>query len=350
MRRTVIGVVALTAAATALSGVGMATAAETGSGSDARLVVKASGLDIPFGLAKRGKHSFVVAENAAGKVTQIGPKGGQSTVVSGAPGVSGVASRGRFVFSVIGGPNEQGAPPAGTYKPTQVLRTNMRNGRTKVLANLERYELNHNPDGQKQFVNGQPVDALSNPFSAAITPRGLLVADGGANDVLRINPDTGKVTTFFVPPTVKPRQVAACGQSRNNPGTVGCDSVPTGVAFANGSVWVSTLGAEVPGAGRIYKLNPRNGKVRRVYPGLNSPTGVAVTSNGAIWFSQVLKSNPAGPPGQIVRIGPRGKVTRAKVFQPVGLAVRRGKLFSTAGSLAGPGAGQIVRVTPNEFR
>ncbi len=217
MRRTVIGVVALTAAATALSGVGMATAAETGSGERCPARREGLGARHPVRSGEAGQAQLRGRRERCRQGHQIGPKGGQSTVVSGAPGVSGVASRGRFVFSVIGGPNEQGAPPAGTYKPTQVLRTNMRNGRTKVLANLERYELNHNPDGQKQFVNGQPVDALSNPFSAAITPRGLLVADGGANDVLRVNPDTGRVTTFFVPPTVKPRQVAACGQSPEQP-------------------------------------------------------------------------------------------------------------------------------------
>ena len=49
-------------------------------------------------------------------------------------------------------------------------------------------------------------------------PRGLLVADGGANDVLRVNPRTGRVSTFFVPPTVK-HQVPAAREA--NPGTDG---------------------------------------------------------------------------------------------------------------------------------
>ena len=36
------------------------------------------------------------------------------------------------------------------------------------------------------------------------------VADGGANDVLQVNPRTGNVSTIFVPPTVKPSQAPAC--------------------------------------------------------------------------------------------------------------------------------------------
>ena len=36
-----------------------------------------------------------------------------------------------------------------------------------------KYELDHNPDGQFQFVDGNPVDSLSNPFSMNLTNSGL---------------------------------------------------------------------------------------------------------------------------------------------------------------------------------
>ena len=356
LRRTAIGVAALTGLAAALSGGTTATAAGGSGGSSARVGVYATGLNGPFGLDTVGRKSFVVAESTAGKVTLIGKRGGKRTLVSKAPGVAGVAHRGRNVYSVLGGPD--GSPrPAGAYQPSRVLRTNLHTGRTTVIANLLAYELAHNPDGQVQ-VYGNPADrdALSNPFAMTSYPRGLLVADGGANDVLRVNPRTGHVSTFFVPPTV---HVSGC--SNANPGTTGCDPVPTGVTFAKGSVWVSTLGAEVPGAGRIYKLNPRNGHIRRMWTGLDSPTGVAVGRDGSVYYSQVLEGAPAGNPppgfnpatiGQIVKIH-RGHVTKAQVTMPTGLKMRRGKLFSTAWSVAFflniPNAGQVVRVPSYEF-
>jgi hypothetical protein len=343
LRRTAIGVAALTGFAAALSGGSTALAAGGSGGSGARLGTYASGLNGPIGIDTRGK-GFVVAESGGGRVTIIGKRGGKSVLVPNAGGASGVTSSGRKVYTVIGGPDENGKPPVGKYAATSVLRTNARTGRTVTIANLQKYELAHNPDRQKQFnAQHQPYDALSNPFSVTTYPRGLLVADGGANDVLRVNPRTGKVSTFFVPPTVKPSEVPACGgpQAQGNPGTIGCDPVPTGVAYARGSVWVLTLGAFAPGAGRIYKLNPRNGHVQRVIKGLNAPVGLAVNRD-SIYFGE-----PNGP-GAVARIH-LGKVTRAAVPSPTGLVLRRGVLFATSGTFGSPTSGKVVRIHGYDF-
>ena len=295
-------------AATGLVVVGAATAPASagsgggypGGGSDVKVITK--GLDGPFGLAKLGP-GFVVAESVSGEVTKISKYGGQHVLVSGAPGVAGVASGWGRVFSVLGGPNEDGAPPAGKYKPSSVLRTNVWSHRTVPIADLLDWELKHNPDGQVQFVDGKPVDALSNPFAMTSYWGGLLVADGGANDVIKVNPWTGRRSTFFVPPTVK--DVPGCQNA--NPGTVGCDPVPTGVVVKGGSVYVSTLGAEVPGAGRIYKLNVHNGKVQRIWKGLTSPTGVAVGSDGSIYFSAGARRCAVRRRSAAGRLQPRGR-------------------------------------------
>ncbi len=128
MRRTVIGVAAVTGIAAALSGVNLATAASGGSGGSARIGVYGSGLNGPFGVDTVGKKSFVVAESAAGKVTLIGKKGGEAPWSPDAPGVAGVAFRKGKVYSVLGGPSDAGTPPPGTYKPSAVLRTNLQDG------------------------------------------------------------------------------------------------------------------------------------------------------------------------------------------------------------------------------
>ncbi len=113
------------------------------------------------------------------------------------------------------------------------------------LADLLDHELEFNPDGQTQFgPDGEPLDALSNPFSVMKdkTRKGfVLVADGGANDVLRVDRE-GDVETFFVPPTVN---TGACeGLENNDENTVGCDPVPTGLGVLAGQEAGLRLGAD----------------------------------------------------------------------------------------------------------
>jgi hypothetical protein len=347
-----------TAAALAATPSASAVTAEGSGGS--RVVTK--GLDGPFGIQKAlGHRGFVVAESVSGEVTRVWGNGRQRVILSGVPGVAGVAASPKRVFAVIGGPSEEGAPSGGKYGPSRVIRMDYRGGHVKVIANLLRYELKHNPDGQVQFVNGQPVDALSNPFAMTWSKFGLFVADGGANDVLRINPRTGKVHTFFVPKTVKN---AACkGPDANaNPGTKGCDPVPTGVQVVGNSLYVSTLGAEAPRAGRIYKLNARTGHVQKVWRGLTAPTGVEARRGGhTVYFSQVLFGAPEGEPapgfnpasvGRIGRIH-NGHVKYAQVTMPTGLELKNGHLFASAWSIASflgiQHAGQVVRVRERAF-
>ena len=120
-------------------------------------------------------------------------------------------------------------PDASTKGDASLFVTAPGDRRTRV-ANLD-YERSHNPDGQPQFSpnNGEPLDSLSNPFAvSAVGPRGVLVADGGGNDVLSVS-RPGKVRTFFVPPLVN---TGGCkGAPNNAPGhPKGCDPVLNRVA------------------------------------------------------------------------------------------------------------------------
>lgn len=331
------------------------TAAATPKGGTTVLTQK---LDAPFGLERAREHrGLVVAEGDTGQVTRVLMDGRQRVILAGAPGVSGVATSPTRVFAVMG----EGAPVSGKYGPGRLVRMDYNGKHVKVIANLLRHEKLHNPDGQVQYVDGKPVETLANPFDMTWSKFGLFVADGGANDVLRVNPRTGRVSTFFVPPTVK--DVPGCdGPDANaNPGTKGCDPVPTGVTVVGSSVYVSTLGAEVPGAGRIYKLNARTGKVQRVWKGFTAPTGIAVRTDGTIYISQVLHGMPQGEPGpdfspadvgQITRIK-AGKRTHAQVTMPTGLELKDGRLYASAWSIASfmgiPHAGQVVRVKDSAF-
>jgi hypothetical protein len=341
---------ALVAVPSASSAAGGETAARAG----VRVVTE--GLGDPFGLKPAMRHrGLLVAEGTSGEVTRVFLDGRQRTILTGAPGITGVAGGPRRVFAVTG----EGAQ--GDFRPSRVIRMDYRGRHVKVIANLLRHELKHNPDGQVQFVDGEPVDALSNPFSMTWSRFGLFVADGGANDVLKVNPRTGKVRTFFAPKTFKDTKRCKAPDANANPGTRGCDPVATGVEVLGRSVYVSFLGAEAPRAGRVYKLNARTGKVQRVWRGFTSPTGVAVRANGTVYVSHVLEGAPAGPPdpgfdpstvGEITRIK-GGKRTHAQVTMPTGMALRHGRLYSTAfsvGSFLGlENAGQVVRVKSRAF-
>jgi hypothetical protein len=364
--RTRAGAVALAAAVGALgiSIVGMPANA-AGSPPPAAKAV-ATGLNGPFGIQSVGRHGFVVAEADAGQVTLVSRTGAKRVIFNGAPGVAGVAASRHYVFGATGGPDETGAPSTGTYPQASVIRSDWRGKHVKVIADLLKYELRHNPDHQPQFdESGKPyADALSNPFSMNLSRFGLLVADGGANDVLKVDPRTGHVRTFFVPPTVK--DVAACLEpgAQVQPGVVGCDPVPTGIAVNGDSVYISTLGAEVPGAGRVYQLNGRTGHVQHVWKGLTAPTGIAVSPRGTIYVSEVIYGAPEGdgpPPadfdpasvGRITRIS-HGKMTHSQVTMPTGLQFTCGQLYASSWSVAGeflgiPDAGQLVRVNLHSF-
>ena len=202
-----------------------------------------SNLDGPFGLDVLSSKRALVAESDAGEVTSVDLRTGrQRVLISGLPGPAGVAAYGGKVYVVTGGPNEEGTPPPSKYPPASLLVARSDGSGVRVLADLMKYELRHNPDRQVQFgPDGVPFDALSNPFSMIATRWGLLVADGGANDVLRVNPRTGKVSTFFVPPTAR-TEACLAEDAQANPGTVGCDPVPTGLAVHGKYVYVSTLG------------------------------------------------------------------------------------------------------------
>lgn len=331
--------------------------------------VIASGLEGPFQLSMTPWGAFYVVETAAGQITQVEPWNGETNpVITGLGNPSGVAvdQRGTswIVTGAAGGPPEEGAPPPPPAPyPASLLAVDRWIGAIETKADLEAYELDENPDGQLQFGDdGIPPDALSNPFALVTRPGGVIVTDGGGNDVLSVNRD-GTVSTLFVPPTITS---GPCAEQPNNaPGTFGCDSVPTGLAWGpDGSLYISALNSFAPGLGAVYQINPYSGEIIDSWSGFTAPLGVAVGDDGAVYVSEGLYGSPEGegpPPdgfdpstvGRIVKVAPDGARTYAAVTMSAGLLWDDGELFASAWSLAAqfgiPGAGQVVRVHPEAF-
>lgn len=354
------------AAVGAAAAVALATVSPSTANADARedhargpLVTVAGGLDGPRQLSDYTGDELVVAESDSGEVSSVDPHGRVQTLLTGLGNAQGVDYQDGRLYVAVG---ESFGPPVEGV-PGQVLLEAEPNGRIVRSFDLLAYELQHNPDGQQQFVEGteEPVETLSNPFSVLVQDERILVSDAGANAVLSIDRGTWEISTFFVPPVVS--DVPGCETAENNPGTVGCDPVPTEIAEGpRDHVHVGTLGAEVPGAGRVYVLD-RNGDVVRVIEDLTSVTGVAV-DDGKVFVSNVMEGlpeNPDEPPpgfdpstiGEITRIMPDGARTTVQVPMPTGLEVEDGRLHPSAWSVAGflgmPGAGEVVRIGDRAF-
>ncbi len=336
----------------------------------APITTVATGLDGPRQLSMLDHRRLVVAESDSGEVSSVDLRTGKvRTLLSGLGNPQGVdAANGRLYIAIgeSGPPPEEGAPPppprpAG--EPVNAVLEATPGGKILRSFDLLAYELANNPDGQVQLVDGQPVDALSNPFSVLAQRHRLLVADAGANDVLAIDLRSGAISTFFVPPVIT--DTPECATAENNPGTVGCDPVPTEITEGpGGRIYVGTLGAEAPGAARVYVLDQRGNVLDRI-DGLTSVTGVAVARDGTVYASNVIEGAPEGegpPPagfdpatvGNLTRIARDGSRSVAEVTMPAGLEIVRGRLFSTAWAIASfaglpAGRGEVQKIGDGAF-
>ncbi|WP_435771951.1 ScyD/ScyE family protein [Nocardioides sp. SYSU DS0651] len=299
----------------------------------------------PLSVAVSDKGNVYYSENFSGSlwVKQAGkaPKKVHQTAAgeNGPAEVGGISIRDNVVYFVSG---------------SRIVRR--ASDGVKVVANIGKYERDHNPDAgvtygavgidpecAEQFPEESPYPASypgiveAHPYATAYGDGALYVADAAANAIFRIK--KGKISTVAVLPPATATITEGLAEQLNFPGcSIGAkyrfEGVPTDVEYHNGKLYVSTLpGGPEDGsvAGSVYRMNPTTGNTVRMATGLVSANGLAVADDGNIYVSELFA-------GRITRITPSGtKRLFTETLFPSAVEVRGSQLFVTERVLVGFG-------------
>ncbi|MCW2622442.1 MAG: hypothetical protein JWL64_2044 [Frankiales bacterium] len=276
-----------------------------------------------------------VADAFAGQVVRVNVATGARAAAATFPAAfsPGVGLRGNTIYATV---SEGGGDPSA-QGPTHLVRVGA-GGAFEEIADLLKFELDHNPDGQPQQGYTQP-DAISNPY--AVLPVGdvVLVADAAGNDILRVTRG-GTVSTLTALPVSKK---GVCATTTNNGvPNGGCDPTPTDLKLGrDGYLYVSGLGAEVEG--HIWKINPYTGAIVRQWDGFPPLTGVEIDSTGNLYAASLFTN-------QIFKITPAGQRLAAAVPGPSGLVWHNSHIWAGSVNLAGTGPSSVVVVANAAYK
>jgi hypothetical protein len=200
-------------------------------------------------------------------------------------------------------------------------------GEWKPIADVSAHEVSENPAGG-------PVD--TNPYGILAEPGARIVADAGANALLRVAAN-GDISTLGVFPS---RPVAST------------DAVPTAVVRGpDGAYYVSQL-TGVPftdGAAKIFRLVP-GGSPEDFLVGFKTVIDLDFGPDGSLYVLQHATGPFMSGPGKIIRVAPDG--TRTDVAPSVVLTRPTSIVVAGDGSIyvsnfgTSVGTGEVLRIEP----
>ena len=357
-----LAVVGLVAGSLALPGAAVGAAAAP------QFTVIARGLDNPRGIAFGREGALYVAEagrGGAGPCTTFelfggpvcfGPSGAVTRVLRGeqrrvATGLGSFAhpdggsafgvhdisfQHGGNAYVTVGGCFAGVTPAQGNCGGLFKLGSH---GERRLVADLNAYELQNNPDGQ------HPGE--SDPYGVLALPGERIVTDAAGNDLLRVGPD-GRISTLVV----FPQRLVPAPPSLGMPaGTqLPMDSVPTPVVLGrDGAFYVGELtGFPFPvGGARIYRVVP--GHAPQVFAdGFTNVIDIAFTRDGSLLVLEIARNSLLSDDelGALIRLnrdGSRTSLIIADLIHPTAIAVRGDAVYiSRCGTCAG--IGQVIRV------
>lgn len=206
-----------------------------------------------------------------------------------------------------------------------------RAGSLVTFGDTSTFEEIFNPDGRR-------VD--SNPFGIYTDQDGTIVADAGANTVLKVA-DDGEVSLLaYLPP-------------RTYGADTDYESVPTAVSRGpDGNYYVTELTGYPThkGSARVLRITPA-GEVSVAYEGFTNIVDATWDNYGRLVVLEIAKESVYGstdPTGRLVRVEPNGTHTdlaTTGLHYPGGVAFAgNGTYYVTNRSFSGGGDGQLLKV------
>jgi sugar lactone lactonase YvrE len=238
------------------------------------------------------------------------------------------------LYATSGGWNVPDADPPALF--SAIVR--VEGGQVTSIADTWAFEKANNPDG---------IILDTHPYGLTAGPDGWLwVADAGANDLYRVNPETGEivlVAVFDALPGVFPNPT--------RDGAMEADPVPTAVAFDDeGNAYVSLLSGApfVPGSAKVLRVSA-DGAVSDYAVGLTMPTDLVRGPDGelyAVQFGLFTEEGPTPNSGTVLRIkeGGASEVVVSGLPFPTGISFDgAGNAYIAVNGVGAPGSGAVAR-------
>jgi hypothetical protein len=309
-------------------------------------------------LVSEADGTFSLVVERRGRTPRIVPLGGVT------PGFAPALAAGPHgTVYVLTGAGEPGTGAATLYR--------WRHGddAPQPVADIAAYQVT---DPDPDDLEGIPAE--SNPFGLAVLPDGdVLVADAAGNDLLRVEPDTGSISTVarFRPRTVEvPEGLPPTGPDGSPMPPAGTaipsEAVPTSVVVgSDGAVYVGELRGfpATPGTSQVWRIeaasegmscdpgDPYSGECTRWRDGLTSIVDLALGARDQLfalslsrlgWLAMEMGADGADIGSLTTWIRTRhGNVRRqlvpGRLINPGGVDVSRWGVY-VAGPVFGPGS------------